>query len=176
MPKQSLPRDFTATQLATELEAALLIDKFALDEALTRQPELYYHVSEAYVLAQSRYDAAKQALAEIEAERDIKIRQDFARREEKCTETMVKNLTTTSSDVKAASDEVLRLKVEVAQLSALQEAFSHRGHALRELVALYTAGYFGDASAKRGREDILTARAESVQRRRAELPKAKARV
>ena len=127
-----------------ELEAALSIDKNNLDEALLAQPDTYYRVSEALVLVASQRDAAKQALTETEAEIDQQLRVKARTNDLKLTETDIQSQKNIHPDVKSARFKLNELNTKLGKLEALKEAFQQRSYVLKELVALYTANYFGD--------------------------------
>lgn len=138
--ERELPEDAALA----DLEPGLQIDENAMEEALLAQPDSYYKVSKRLALVISRRDAAKQELAEVEARADAKIRRDAELAEEKITEREVKSQKRLDTDVKTAGSNVLTLNYHVGELTALKEAFQQRSYALKELVALYIANYYGD--------------------------------
>jgi hypothetical protein len=133
--------------LIVELEEAMLIDKDALDEALIQQPDLIYRVSKMIVERTSQRDAAKQDLAEAEAEADAAIREDAGDR--KITADAVKAGIKLDPNVIKARDHFADLSYRVNKWDALKEAFVARGHALRDLVSLHGNNYWSDASGGR---------------------------
>lgn len=138
------------------LEGGLHIDEHALDEALLQQPDLLYRVSKQLAFETSRRDAAKQELAEIEAAADNELREDAARAEEKITEGGIKAQLRLNQKVKEATRTYLELCRRVDMWQALLDAYKQRSYALKELVTLHTANYFGDVtqtSTQRGYKD-----------------------
>ena len=146
-----------------ELEQGLPIDEHDLNGALLRQPDLLYKVSKELTLQTSRRDAAKQMLAEVEAEVDAAIRHDAQVNDEKITEKEVASQKILDKDVQDAEKELLRLSLAVGQLGALKEAYQQRSYALRGLIDLYVANYFGDASSP-----TKTMRTDAIKRQMAE--------
>lgn len=153
---RGLPRNGTASpgeawrgsdyeKFLEELEAGLIINKDALDEALQIQPDVFYQISKALASLVSQRDAAKQQLGDVEARVDAKLRQAAAVSEEKITEKVVESNKRLDKDVKAATDTYLELGAYVGQYTALKEAYQMRAYALKDLASLYIAGYFGDA-------------------------------
>lgn len=144
-----------------DLEDALRIDEHALEEALRDQPALFYRVSKAYALEVSRRDAAKQALADAEAEADLAFREE-ARAEEqyaaerasktkgreggqskiKLTEGEVRAKVQTDKNVVRARDRLTERAEIVGKLGALKDAFQQRSYALKDLAGLYIANYY----------------------------------
>jgi hypothetical protein len=141
------------------LEEALAIDEHALDEALIRQPDAFYRVSKKLAIMASRRDAAKQALQEEEAYADERARSSIPDGE-KVTETSIKSLVRLDKKVLDANDTLLKLSRETALLQALKEAFQQRSYVMKDLVSLYVANYFGDASGGRSETQLRTRRAE----------------
>lgn len=133
-----------ATTQISELEEGLRINKNGLDDALLQQPDFFYRVSKALTLATSRRDAIKQEVQELEAEMDERVRARAEADRVKLTETEAKMQIRLEPKMKQANLELLRANREVGQLAALKESFSQRSYALKELVSLYVAEYFGD--------------------------------
>lgn len=134
------------------LEAGLRIRKDALDEGLLQQPDLFYRVSKELTLATSRRDAAKQGVADAEANVELSLH----RSKDKYTVGEIKAHVSVAPSVKAARKMLADLQFEVNSLNALKEAFSQRSYALKELVALFIANYYGDIDSRAGRkvEDV----------------------
>lgn len=143
----------------TELEEALAIDEHALDEALIRQPDAFYRVSKKLALMASRRDAAKQSLQEEEAYADERARSSIPENE-KATEGAIKALIRLDSKVQEANDKLLKLSRDTALLQALKEAFTQRSYVMKDLVSLYVANYYGDASGGRSETQLRNKRAE----------------
>lgn len=131
-----------------ELKTYLKIDRNRLDEELEEQPMLLFQISEAYVQAAAQRDMLKEALATVDAKLDRKGREELDKREDKVTETMVKNYVQTHKDHETATRSFLGAKGEAELLFALKDAFVSRGFMLRDLCSLYTANYYEQGSAK----------------------------
>lgn len=156
-------REDANTQIS-ELETGLRIHKDGLDDALLEQPDFFYRVSKALALATSRRDAIKQEGQELEAEMDERVRARAEADKAKMTETEVKLQVRLEPKMKTATLELLRANREVGELQALKEAFSQRSYALKELVSLYVAQYFGDntGSAAGSIKDVDAGRARKA--------------
>jgi hypothetical protein len=126
-----------------ELEAGLIIDEHALDEALLTQADSFYRVAQRLATLISERDGAKQHLEEVEARVDAKVRHDAEVAGEKITEREVASQKSLHHDVQKANKDLLDLSYEVGLASALKEAFQQRSYALGKLTDLYIAGYFG---------------------------------
>jgi hypothetical protein len=149
-----------------EMEQGLAFDKNDLDTAQEQHSEFYYRVSERLSLAKSRMDTAKQIVDEIEATVQLRIRREAERTSTKMTEATIAATVQLDSEVREAHGILLQHKDVVGRLSALLDAYGQRSHRLHDMTELYVAGYFGDASIRRGQDDILTARTEAIKRKR----------
>lgn len=146
-----------------EMQEGLRIDKNGLDEALIAQVQLFSSVSEKLTWEISIRDAAKDSLRVIEAEVDEVIRSDAAEEGTKITESAIASQVRMHKDVREATAKLNVLNLNVGLLSSLKESYLQRSYALKELVALYLASYYGDGSAGR-MPDAGTRRAEQNRR------------
>lgn len=126
-----------------DFEPLLQIDKFALDEAIEKHPDVYHRISEAYALAISLRDEAKSNLADVEADVELTIRKHYEGK--RVTEKEVAARVVTHKDVREAKERLHKLNRRVGRWSALDKGFVARGHALRELVNLYTNDYYASS-------------------------------
>lgn len=129
-----------------EFRKYLVIDKNALDDEVIQQPTLVCKVAEAYVEAAALRDACKEAVATIDAQIDVGVREELEG--EKITETIVRNRVQTHQAHKEAWDAYLTAKYEADVLGALKDAFVNRGFMLRDMVQLAVIGYFDVSSIK----------------------------
>ena len=127
-----------------EFRKYLLIDKLALDTEIVRQPSLFFEVSEAFAEAVALRDAAKEELANVDADLDSKARKG----KEKITEGQVKSFINASEDHTDCVATWLDAKKEADRLGALKEAFHQRSYMLRDLVSLHNANYFEETSVR----------------------------
>lgn len=125
-----------------QLEEGLQIDEHALDDALVRQPDMFYRVSKHLALLTSKRDAKKQELSEEEARADAEFRNVAHKQKDKTTETELKNMIRLDRAVRKVSDELLALNRKVGEVSALKEAYQQRSYVLKDLVNLYIANYY----------------------------------
>jgi hypothetical protein len=128
------------------LEAALVIDENALEDALQAQPEAFYRVSKALAFAMSRRDAAKKTLEEVEATVDLNHRAIAAANDQKVTERALESMRILHSDVKIARDGYIAFEHKFNKLRALKDSFEQRSWALNKLVDLYIHNYYGETS------------------------------
>jgi hypothetical protein len=135
----------------TDLQAQLAIDKSVLDDEVIRQPVLFYTISEMLTEAIAERDAAKEELGMMDADLDNEGRRLLTKTGEKVartTEAMFKNYVQTHRDHEIAFKTWLTAKTKADKLLALKEAFQQRSYMLRDLVSLYSANYYEDASIK----------------------------
>ena len=132
-----------------DLQQQLAIDKSVLDDEVVRQPMLFYMISELLTTALAERDALKEELQAIDADLDFKWRKRLAKdKAAKVTETLIKNHVQTSEDHEKAFAAWLDAKTKADRLQALKEAFHQRSYMLRDLVSLYSANYYEEASVK----------------------------
>lgn len=133
----------------SELQAQLAIDKSELDDEVIRQPSLFYMVSEKLTDALAERDAAKEELANVDADLSAHYRA-------KLTKTTKGRVTDSSVAIHVQADAEhekafrvwLDAKTKADKLQALKDAFQQRSYMLRDLVSLYTANYFEDSSVR----------------------------
>lgn len=132
-----------------ELQKQLAIDKSVLDDEVIRQPMLFYMIGEALTTALAERDAAKEELAAVDADLDFRWRRKLAKdKTAKVTETLIKNHVQTSEDHEKAFGMWLEAKTKADRLQALKDAFQQRSYMLRDLVTLYSANYYEEASVR----------------------------
>ncbi len=133
-----------------DLKANLNIDKNCLDDEVIRQPVLFYTISELLTDAIAERDAAKEELSMTDADLDNEGRRVLTKADSKAktTEAMFKNYVQTHQDHENAFKVWLDAKTKADKLLALKEAFQQRSYMLRDLVSLYSANYYEEASIK----------------------------
>jgi hypothetical protein len=154
-----------------QLKQSLLIDRNDLDTALIQQPDLYHQVSEQYAKSISLRDRAKAELEEEAALIDFATRQHAAENDLRITETVVANSIKVDASYRKAQQKYLDLREQTDQWEGLLKSYEQRSYALKELVNLFTAGYwtpeFPKANSQRGAmEDIKNILAEERRSRR----------
>lgn len=147
-----------------DLQAQLAIDKSTLDDEVIRQPVLFYTISEALTDANAERDAAKEELATVDADLDGHWRKKLSKVQDKITEKMVQNCVQTSPEHEKAFDAYLAAKTKADKLSALKDAFQQRSYMLRDLVSLYSANYYEEASIKPSRAQEASHYAQNRER------------
>jgi|SRR5882672_8253059 len=129
-----------------EFEGYLPIDKTTLDDEIIQQPTLFWKVSQAYTAACSDRDSFKEQLARIDADLDGHVREQ--RRDEKTTETMIRNEVVLHPKHIKAFSRWLEAKTASDELEALKDAFQQRAYMLRDLVQLHSTNYYEDNAVK----------------------------
>lgn len=133
----------------TDLQENLAIDKLVLDDEVIRQPVLFYTVSEMLVEALAERDAAKEELSSVDADLDGIWRRKLSKDgKTRVTEAMIANHVQLSAEHEKAFAAYLAAKTNADRLTALKEAYQARSYMLRDLVALYSANYYEEASVK----------------------------
>lgn len=126
----------------SDYREALIINKHNLDLELTRQPELFFEVAEAYTEAASMRDALYENTKNTDSSVNMEIREDYANKGTKITEAQITALVQTHPDHVQAYEDYLNAKRTAEEFSALKDAFHQRSSMLRDLVQLYATGYF----------------------------------
>lgn len=139
-----------------ELRSYLMIDKDALDDMLQEQPDLMFRVSEVLEQAVSLRDQAKEYLAVTDAE----CATHYRGKEEKATESKIRDAVQLDSRHAVAFETYMHWKKETGVLGALKDAFEQRGHRLRDLGNLYVSGYFSTSAHKQATGAVQDRRAE----------------
>lgn len=154
----------------TALEVSLAIDKLDLDAILEREGDDSFKIAEAYELAISRRDAAKQAAAEAEAEADLSIRRQAEATQRKVTEPQVAAMKILHPGVREANRLELDLSLRAGRLKALRDSFERRSKAISTLAELYKSGYFSGATRHHAQEQVRQAAADEA---RAQMARAR---
>jgi Arc/MetJ family transcription regulator len=133
-----------------EFKEGLMIDKYALDDALEQQAFRMYQVSERTAEAISIRDRCKENVETTDAETAEAIRKHYLKTGDKLTEANLLQQVATSKAHLDAHEEYIEAKKQADLWSSLKDAYIQRGLALRELAGLYVAGYFADLPIKSG--------------------------
>lgn len=154
-----------ASDLFDKYRLHMRIDKYALDEAMETQAQLYQEVSEGYVNACSLRDQAKseveRTLASVAAELRIK----FSKQGDKFTESQVQNEVVRDARHTRAVMKHQELVKQAAQYASLQASFDQRAKMLKELAGLYVSGYFNSMEARGTEQQVKNAVATSIRRK-----------
>lgn len=134
---EDLKREFS------ELADAIKIDKHDLDEDLVRQPSLYHRVGQNYAFAAALRDNKKN---ERDTRRNSAMEELRESTTEKMSETRLASLVALDSEYIYLDEEYQKLCVLAARWASLREDYHSRGFALRELAALWIAGYHQSSS------------------------------
>ncbi len=127
-----------------ELEAALKIDKHDLDTELMSQADMFYRVAQEYAHITSVKDELYENIKQTDAKTNIMLRESFADRGTKATESQINAAVLDHQDHKEAFHDWITSKEEADKLGSLKEAFMQRSYMLKDLAQLYIAGYWSD--------------------------------
>jgi hypothetical protein len=136
-------------KLIGEFEAMLEVDKLSLDDQLEQHPDLLYRIGEMVIERQADLKAAKRDLEEAVATVDKELRRDAEMTETKMTDTAVNRAAKLDRRVISATNRSDDLEYWVARWQKLEAAYSSRQSIMRELVTLFSNGYWSDASKPR---------------------------
>lgn len=158
-------------EMMVEFRECLKIDRNSLDDAVEQHAELYLRVQEQYVLAKSVVDERKSGVDEEYAYAGHRTREAMAKTKEKWTEAQIKEAIVVDKQYLSALSDFYEKKKQAELLGAMAGAYDQRSKMLRELSALYQAGYFvlqstrstgnnmKDVDARSAREALNSARA-----------------
>lgn len=149
------------------------IDRDQLDMSVEEQAGIYLSVSEQYVKAVSERDALRDQLARKDAEIAGAVRQKAEQNKSRATEAMINDAVMLHNDHIQLSERLSLAKKEVDLWMSLRDAFDQRMRMLRELVTLYTTGYFSVAGTGKPRNTVHDALADSARQRLSEQRKSR---
>jgi hypothetical protein len=132
----------------------LEIDKYNLDEALVKQPQLYMEWALLSCQATEDKDNAKKDLDLVKARVETKIRKNYKRYGiEKLTEPLVKALIILKPKVQRYEATYLQAAHEERALIKMEKAFSHRKSSLEGLVQLDLRLHFNEPKIPQQRKE-----------------------
>jgi hypothetical protein len=133
----------------------LLINQNALDQELIQQAQTYFEIAEAYAEAASKRDSASEAIKTCDADLYFLLRQQYESGGTKVTESLLTQKVLSHPEHMKAHTFYNHSKLEADRLAALKDAFGQRAYMLRDLVQLYTTGYFTETSVT-GKEGVAS--------------------
>jgi hypothetical protein len=136
---------------------------------LVEQADIFYRVSKQFALAVSLRDQKKLERDEAIAQADDYLRRKADTAGTKVTEEGLKKAIQLDKEVSELLREVISLNTQVERWSALKEAFIQRSYAVKDMVALYSAGYWTTASMAATGNDSMNARADRLREKAGEL-------
>ena len=147
-PRETPASRETERRSASELDRlaeGLGIDQHQLDQELVDNGVKFHKIADAVALATSRRDAALDELKETEAEVDESIRVGIEKDEgkKKPSEDAIKKMIVVHKDTIAARSRLRNREEDLARLIALKESYNQRSYAIKDLVSLHLAAYFG---------------------------------
>ena len=125
-----------------QLRARIALDRHALDLAAEEQPQLFLDVAEEHVMAQSRFDAARDELLRTDARLGREVRAEMEASGNKPTEGKIADAVLGKEAHVAAAEATAKAKITVDEWGALRAALEHRKSMIRELATLYASGYY----------------------------------
>lgn len=147
-----------------EYTAALRVDKHRLDDELEVQAESQYHISQEVARKNSDVQAAKDALAAVEARLTL----DLKSHEPKLTAEQLKALVQRHRDRAAAWQAWAAAREEYEMWLGLLEAWRQKGYALSKLAELHGQQYYAPSSTSDDRRLALRRSSEMARRHSAE--------
>lgn len=157
-------------KLYEELERALVVDRYNLDESLVQQPELYHKAGKEFENACALRDAAKAERDKCRADFDFTIRQEAEKfqTKPKPTEAAITNLINAEPRYQEYQVVYHNWERMASRWAKLREDFHARGFTLQQLAQLWIAGYFQSNSVSSSHRDLRDERAEQVRQVRRE--------
>jgi hypothetical protein len=147
-------------RLLEQFQSALKIDKHNLDEALLQQPDIFYRVSEGFAYAISLRDRAKSKLAEVSAEQSLVERRKAKQDDEKITEDGLKARIALNDKVQDAQQDYHASALVADRWQGMKESWQQRSYVLKDMVGLYSAGYYSDKVSDTTKRGVADARYE----------------
>ena len=157
--------------IVEELRGSLRIDKYALDDEVVQQAEMYHEVADQAVLAESRKDEAENLVKQLFAELDIRIRKAALKNDEKLTEREIASRIARDRNYVKAVKKALEARKVYKRLDALQTSFRQRSYMVRDLVELHIAGYYQSQSQGGSKRRHTDNEAEDIKRKLSEKRK-----
>lgn len=125
-----------------DFEKDISINKYKLDEECLSHSAIYGRYSQAQADAKTQVTKAKDNLELVQAERNIKLRNELSASGAKVTEAMINSYLIVDEKVVEAKNQVREAEDVYGKLSVAVQAFEHRKSELDNLVKLYCSGYF----------------------------------
>mgnify|MGYP001350193815 CR=1 FL=1 len=131
-----------------EARELLKIDKTNLDIQCATHSEIFQDISESRLIAMDIEDTLKTELEEVKARLATEIRVKAAESNEKITEASLMQQVIQKKEYKRKLAELAKAHTEANKWSIMRESFLQRGKMLREVVQLFSDGYFTDISVR----------------------------
>ncbi len=141
----------------------LQIDRNALDDELAVQVQLFWEVSEKHVQEMGKRDSLKAEVGRFHSQLSLNERLVLTEAGMKVTEAAIESLVLSNEGMIKVGNSYLAAKVEADVWAAMKESYTQRSYALKDMVALYIAGYFGDVTPKRA-GDLIDGRKHEERR------------
>jgi len=125
-----------------EAEEALQIDKNDLDEENIQQPALFFTISQQEASAQAVLAQLERDKANLNAELDAEIRQAYANKNEKITETALPLRIREKPEMQKINDEIIMAQRDVNIWAAMVESMRQRSKHILEEGALWRGNYY----------------------------------
>lgn len=158
-------------RLMERAQGWLQIDKHALDEALEEQAQIYHQIAEACSYAKSQRDEAYDNIKRVEADLNLRVREELESEGVKVTEKSVDARVQNHEERREAVDNHLQLAHVCDRLYALRDSFNMRAYMIRSLVELHISGYFMENARGVAQSAEKTSRYDEQRQRMAEKRK-----
>lgn len=151
-------------------KAEIKINKFALEEALEEQADLFLDWATEHADAVGKRNELKHELDEkIRPKLDLEIRKNPRKFGlEKITESVVNSTILQDEMYSTVSEKLMKANNQVNRLLAVRDAFCHRQSSLKYLVELWTRNYYGQNVGGNGDSVKMENRASEGQRKTVE--------
>src|SRR5690606_11901235 len=159
-----------------EFKEKLEIDRTDLENTLDEQPQLFEAVSFRVAQANHQRDQRELIMDELYAKLDQQIREEAAANETKITEAAIANKIKLHPDMQTAQRMYLQAKAEAEMWTGLQQSYSQRSYALRDIVAIALKQMSlddGVISMQQDRSALLAAKSKAVEKKAGELRRKK---
>jgi hypothetical protein len=144
--RDTLDRDLDDVQaFCRDMGERIKIDKTKLDDMVEWQVQAVRRIGDVAAIISSQRDEAKDDIKVVEADVDSLVR---ANMQEKLSETAIKMAILKDRKYQTAVRKHAMLVRDAARLTNLRDAYKDRSYMVREMVTLFTAGYFADTSGR----------------------------
>lgn len=128
-----------------ELHCSLIIDKHNLDEAIIKQPQLYFEVSSMLASLIDARDASKENLSRVDANIATELRVYYEKEGTKFTQSSIAEEVLQDQKHFASFNEFNICRRNVNSWSSLKEAYEQRARMLSHITKLWVSQYFSES-------------------------------
>lgn len=143
-----------------DLEAALKIDKYNLDDDNLLSPQLMWDATKQLASARAALGLAELDVKTAVAELDKTLREDLSEQGEKLSEAKLTRLIESSPVIRKAKIIVIKTQETVDQWEGMVESLKQRSYALKLIQELHIANYYSTESGGKQRSETTDRIAE----------------